>query len=95
MTRPNLLLAPTLLAAASEGCQPPPDAHDVVLLDSIMTYSANAARLEFAPGFLVQTQSSSTVSNGADQWVASDFHFGPCMVISGQDTGFDELLRRG
>lgn len=94
MTRPKLSLDPTLLPAASEGCQSPPDEPDIVLSDSIMTYRANAAHLEFAPGFPVKAQSSSTVSNGADHWVASDLHFGPYMVISGQDTDFDELLRR-
>lgn len=58
-----------------------------------MSFSANAARLECSPGFPVQTQSSSTVSNGAGRWVAGDRHFGPCVVISGQDTGFDDLVR--
>lgn len=59
-----------------------------------MTYSANAARLEFAPGLPVQTQSSTTVSNGAGHCFGSHLHVGPYMMISGQDTGFDELLRR-
>ncbi len=60
----------------------------------MMTDSTNAARLEFAPSFTVQIQSSSKVPNGAGHRVCGDFHFGRHMVISGQDTGFDELLRR-
>lgn len=53
-----------------------------------MTCSATAARLEFAPGFSVKTQSSGTFSNDADHWVASVLHFGPYMAIA------YELLRR-
>ena len=64
------------------------------LLNSIMTYVANAAQLEFPPSFPAQTPSSSTVSKAAGHSLAGDFHFGRHMVISGQDTGFDELLRR-
>lgn len=59
-----------------------------------MPHSANAARLESAAGSPVQTHLSSAAFNDDGLWVVGDPHFVSYMVIPGNDTGVDDLLRR-